>query len=351
MTLSRDLIRRMALSLALGTAGGTLFFWLHLPLAWMLGAMMATTLAALLRAPLGFWMPLRNVMITVIATLLGSGFTPEVADRVVGWAASSAVVVGYVVAISAVVTWYLIAVARWQRITCFFAATPGGLGIMALVGESYGGDVRAISLTHATRILIVVCAIPLYLHYIGGLVIPSTSRLPSGVPVAGYDDLAVLAVLAVVGAFVATRLRIPNAPFMGPFVLSAAAYYFGLVDGRPPLPLIWCAQLVIGSALGARFVGISFADVRRVLGIAVGSGLLMLAGAVALSKLAAPWLGVDPDALLLALAPGGLPEMTLMALALHVDTAFVSTMHIVRILLVVLAAPYAFRLLHWHGPP
>lgn len=351
MTPSRELVRRMALSLAIGAAGGTLFFWLQLPLAWMLGAMSATTLAALVRAPLGFWMPLRSVMITVIATLLGSGFTPEVADRVAGWAASAAVVVGYVVAISVLVTCYLIWVARWHRVTSFFAATPGGLGIMALVGEAYGGDVRAISLTHATRILIVVCSIPLYLHYVGGLDVPPTSRLPSDVRVAGLDDLGILAVLAVVGAIAAVRLRIPNAPFMGPFALSAAAYYFGLVDGRPPLALVWGAQLVIGSALGARFVGVSFADVRRVLGVAVGSGLLMLAGAVAISKLAAPWLGVDPDALLLALAPGGLPEMTLMALALHIDTAFVSTMHILRIILVVVAAPFVFKLLHWHGPP
>jgi hypothetical protein len=341
----------MALSLLIGSAGGALFFWLELPLAWMLGAMSATTLAALARAPVGFWMPLRNVMIMVIATLLGSAFTPEVAARVVGWGPSVVVVVAYVLAISALVGWYLIAVGGFDRVTSFFAATPGGLGPMALIGEAYGGDIRAISLTHATRILIVVCSIPLYLHFVEGLEIPASSRLPAGAAAAGPRELAILTVAAIVGAYGAVKLRIPNAAFLGPFALSVAAYYSGLVTGRPPLALVWGAQLVIGSALGARFVGVALADLRRVLGIAVGSGVLMLAGAILISKLAAPALGVDPHALLLALAPGGLPEMTLMGLALHIDTAFVSSMHIVRIVLVLVAAPFVFKLLCWQRPP
>jgi len=341
----------MVLSLLIGAAGGTIFYYFDLPLAWMLGAMLATTVAAIAGAPVGFWMPLRNGMITVIATLLGSGFTPEVADRVGHWGLAAVVVVGFVLAISAVVYVYLARMGRFDRISCFFAATPGGLGIMTLVGEAHGGDPRVISLTQASRILVVVCSIPLYLRYVEGLSFESTSQLTPHGAVAGPVDLLMLAGCAVVGAVLAGKLKIPNAAFMGPFILSAAAYFTGLVEGRPPLVLIWMAQLVIGSALGARFVGVNLADLRRVLGIALGSGLLMLGGAIAVSKLAAAPLGIDPDALLLALAPGGLPEMTLMALALHADTAFVSTMHVVRIILVVVAAPYLFRLLGWSEPP
>ena len=51
-----------------------------------------------------------------------------------------------------------------------------------------------------------------------------------------------------------------------------------------------------------------------------------------------------PD-LILALAPGGLAEMCLVAVALNVDPAFVATMHIIRLILVVVAAPLLFRLL------
>ena len=46
---------------------------------------------------------------------------------------------------------------------------------------------------------------------------------------------------------------------------------------------------------------------------------------------------------------GGLAEMTLISLAMHIDTAFVSTHHIVRILFIVMAISLVSRILF--GPP
>lgn len=48
---------------------------------------------------------------------------------------------------------------------------------------------------------------------------------------------------------------------------------------------------------------------------------------------------------MLALAPGGLAEMCLVAVALNVGPAFVATMHILRLILVVVLAPLLYRLL------
>ena len=56
-------------------------------------------------------------------------------------------------------------------------------------------------------------------------------------------------------------------------------------------------------------------------------------------------LGLPIAALVLAFAPGGLAEMSLIALALGVDPAFVSSHHVVRIFLVVVLAPLA-RIFH-----
>ena len=48
---------------------------------------------------------------------------------------------------------------------------------------------------------------------------------------------------------------------------------------------------------------------------------------------------------LLAFAPGGLAEMSLIALALGIDAAYVSSHHVVRIFMIIVAAPLVFRLL------
>lgn len=59
--------------------------------------------------------------------------------------------------------------------------------------------------------------------------------------------------------------------------------------------------------------------------------------------------GVRIDQALLALAPGGLTEMGLIALAIHADVAFVALHHVERILFVIILDPLilaalAFRL-------
>jgi uncharacterized membrane protein AbrB (regulator of aidB expression) len=56
-------------------------------------------------------------------------------------------------------------------------------------------------------------------------------------------------------------------------------------------------------------------------------------------------MGLRGDQVLLAYAPGGLSEMSLVALATGAEVAFVALHHVVRIVMVILAAPLAFRLL------
>ena len=55
-------------------------------------------------------------------------------------------------------------------------------------------------------------------------------------------------------------------------------------------------------------------------------------------------------ALFLALAPGGLAEMSIIALSFGTAAAFVSTHHIVRIILLVVIAPAIFRFLYMNKP-
>ena len=85
----------------------------------------------------------------------------------------------------------------------------------------------------------------------------------------------------------------------------------------------------------------------RPLLLGLSSGILMMAAAILIAVVMGPYLGLSSHALILALAPGGVAEMSLIALALDVDTAFIATMHIVRIVLIVSLAPLIFRLLGW----
>jgi uncharacterized membrane protein AbrB (regulator of aidB expression) len=49
--------------------------------------------------------------------------------------------------------------------------------------------------------------------------------------------------------------------------------------------------------------------------------------------------------MLLALAPGGMPEMSVIAASLGLDAAYVTALHLARVLLVLGAGPLVWRLI------
>ena len=68
---------RIVLALGIGVLGGALASLIGLPLPWMLGPMIATTIAAMLRLPLAGPGRVRPFVIPVIGVMLGSSLTPE----------------------------------------------------------------------------------------------------------------------------------------------------------------------------------------------------------------------------------------------------------------------------------
>ena len=74
----RSLTRAKLMTLALGIPGGALFYLLQLPLPWMLGAMAATTIAAISGVRVALMPSLRLVFVAILGVMLGSAFTPEV---------------------------------------------------------------------------------------------------------------------------------------------------------------------------------------------------------------------------------------------------------------------------------
>ena len=339
--------RALARALAIGAVGGGVFAWFNLPLAWMMGAMCLTTASAIGGACVKVPQGLRQVMIAVLGVMLGSAFHPEIIDSAGQWSLSLAMLLVYVAVVALIAGLYFHKVARYDGTTAYFSAIPGGLSEMILVGGAMGGDDRSIALTHASRILLVVLIIPFWFRLVEGY-----EPAPGGVAGAFMAfaeipaaDLGILGSCAVAGFFAARALRLPAAALTGPMVISAAVHLFGLTASKPPAELIIVAQIVIGTAIGCRFARTDPRRVLRAIAAAAGATAIMLGIGVCFSLALNAALGLPVAALTLAFAPGGLAEMTLIALALGVDPAFVSTHHVVRIFLVVILAPMAFKLL------
>jgi len=128
-------------------------------------------------------------------------------------------------------------------------------------------------------------------------------------------------------------------------LLSIGVHITGISHVAPPPTLIAGAQIVIGGAIGVAFVGARLAELSSIVIYGIGSTLIMIAMAIVTATFLAPLVGMRIEALVLSLVPGGLNEMTLVALTLGIETAFVSTMHLARISLVMFGAPFTFGLI------
>lgn len=336
-----DLVRTLA-GLTLGALGGILFHWLALPLPWMLGALFVTMLASVSGAPIRAPMRLRPAIIAVIGVLLGSRFTPDVLDRAGETVVTLAILLVYLLAVAAVVVPFYRVIGRQDWITAYFAGMPGGLTEMIEFGEARGADVPAIVLAHSLRIVITVGLMAILFRVL------LDHDLGAGAPAAlaqgiGWADATLLVGCAVLGTIAGLRLRLPAPTFLGPLVLSAAVHLTGLTKSLPPADLVIAAQVALGTILGCRFKGIPMASLARGGALSLGATLLTLVLAAGAGLGMQATVGVGLDQALLALAPGGLTEMGLMALAIQADVAFVALHHVARILVVIVGAPLLLR--------
>lgn len=334
-------LRTKALSCAIALAGVAAFVASGLPLPWLLGPMLACLLAALLGVRMAGLPVASNAMRTILGVAVGASITPDAVGRMGEMAASIALIPPFIIVIGLIGTPYFHKLWKFDVATSYYSAMPGGLQDMLIFGEAAGGSARILSLVHATRVLIIVSALPLILS----VYMTIDLTVPPGIPAADLpaSQGALMIATALLGWWGALRVRLFGASILGPMILTAAASMSGLLVFRPPAEAILAAQFFIGLSVGVKYAGITLAEIRRVITAAVGY-VAILAVLSAIFAEIVIYLGLAPvTEAILAFSPGGQAEMALLAIIAGADVAFVVTHHIVRIVTVIVGAPLVRR--------
>jgi membrane AbrB-like protein len=336
-----------AAALAIAACGGAVFFWLHTPLPWTLGAL---TAAGIVAAATG-WSPLqhqhqvRAIVRPVVGVLAGSAFTAGILASMLQWWSAILLIVAYSLAMLFLGFFYFRRIARFDVATAFFASAPGGLGELSLIGGSVGANMRRLVVVHAIRILLVVFMVPFALQWLLGKPIGRTvPTAAAAVTLSGFD-WAVLAACAFAGYGLSRVLRFPGGPMIFSMIFSVAVHASGLTHASPPPWLIATVQVALGAVVGARFAGIRWGEAGHAVLLGTIWGIIMLSSAVATAFVGTWMLDYSFEAMVLAMAPAGMVEMTLITLALGFDVAFVVTCQLCRVLFVLISTPALFGLL------
>lgn len=323
---------------------GVLIAWLlGVPLPFLLGPMFACLVAALAGLKLGHVSLLGHLMRTVLGVAVGSSITPALVDRLPEMALSVALVPVFLVVTGIIGYPLLHRLFGFDKPTSFYGSMPGGLQDMLAFGEEAKGDVRALSLLHATRVLAVVTALPFVLTGIMDFDLSS----PPGQPAleTAPIELIIMVICALAGWWIAAKIGLFGASILGPMLLTAIASLSDLIHIRPPAEAILAAQFFIGLGVGAKYTGITLAEVRHI--VVAGLAYCAVIGSISMGfALVVVNRGLaELPAALLAFAPGGQAEMAVLAIVAGFDVAYVVLHHVIRLVLVITLAPFFARLL------
>ncbi|AJE48430.1 AbrB family transcriptional regulator [Celeribacter indicus] len=334
-------VRRGALTMAIGAAGGLTFNLLSLPLPWVLGSLTATALTAqATEFRSGLPSNWRSYAMVAIGTMLGTGFTQEVVAQSGRWGAS-------LLAMSLLsLAFALFAYGvfrRWgnmDRTTAMFAAMPGGLSVVTMLAEEHKTEVNRVVLCHSARLIVLLVTAPIVIQQISGIDLAAANRTAfHGAEALDPLRHGLLALAAVGSWFVASRVRLPSGMLLVPLLVSALLHATGLVTVHVPPLLSILAQVVIGSGVGARFANYTLRQIVRDGWLAALVGIVLALGSLAGASVVAPLTGVGTAPLFLSYLPGGAPELGVVALALMIDPAMVAAHHVLRVFLIVAALP------------
>ncbi|MFQ5565445.1 MAG: AbrB family transcriptional regulator [Paracoccaceae bacterium] len=336
--LSPDRLRKLALGLALGAAGGAVADYFGVPLAWMLGALFVTMFARVAGAPVDVPIWVRANFLILIGLFLGESFEGVRAAELLQWPISIVAAMLYLPVAAACAFLFYRFIAGEQKMTAICSSIPGGLIAVVVVSGSLGADERQVALAQSLRITIVVFMAPLVAFGLLGYAEPGDAAI-TGRALIALDDLAILIAGTVAVMWVLQRARVPIPYMIGPLLASAGLRLAGLVEGALPHELVEVALVVTGSSIGTRFHGVSPMRLLRFGLLTLGGTSVLMAVSASFAAVISAVIGEEFLVVLLAYAPGGVAEMSLIALALDANPGFVAIHHLVRIIFVLLSVP------------
>jgi len=329
------------IALAVAAAGAGVFVYAGLPLPLLLGPMLACLAAALTGVKMKGMGTFGTFMRTFLGVAVGSSITPQVVAQMPTYATTLAFVPVFILVIAACGYPLFRYGFGMNHPTAYYGSMPGGLQDMLIFGEEAGGDARALSLVHATRVLVIVTIAPLLMQWMWGadLSAPPGQRASQIDPV----EIGIMVAAGVIGWQVAERIKLFGASILGPMILTAALSLSGVLTHRPPAEIIWAAQFFIGIGVGVKYVGITGQELRHfVTAGVVYSAVLAVISVVFIEAISLLHLAPPIDTFL-SFLPGGQGEMVVIAIITGADLAFVVSHHLLRLILVISLAPLVAR--------
>jgi membrane AbrB-like protein len=230
--------------------------------------------------------------------------------------------------------------AQLPRPAAFMSALPGGLSmLLALAGDT--SNRAEVLLVHAVRLVIVVVSLSVLARILG---VPPQPD-PVLATLAWHNDTSpwLLAGLIILCYVLAERLDWAGGHVIVPMLITTFITAFTGISTEPPELLKTIAMLVFGMVIGCEVANGPRHRYLRLFSASAIFTLAVMSVAALLAIVLTQLVEQDFLVLFLSLAPGGIAEVSLVALALGLDAGLVALVHSCRFVYIITAGPLGVR--------
>ena len=134
--------------------------YFNIPLAWFLGPMLITSLAALLGLKVKMPRLVLSSVLIVLGLYIGNYIDKSLFAQMHQWIWTSLIMLVYIVVSVLIVSKYLQIFSKYERKTSIFSAAPGALGPLMILAEDEKSDLSQVATSHLIRLIIIITIFP-----------------------------------------------------------------------------------------------------------------------------------------------------------------------------------------------
>jgi membrane AbrB-like protein len=230
-------------------------------------------------------------------------------------------------------------------LTGALALVAGGASGLVAIARELGGDDRVVAVVQYLRVGLVTASMPIVVLFVFH---PDRSH-PSS-PIADsasapwYLSIALIVAISVVGVVLGKLAHLPGAGLLGPMAVTVALEVTGFDFGLSvPQALVQVGYVLIGWQAGVAFTRDSLRAVGRAMPLALGLIAALTVATAGLGMLLSHVTGMTPLEGYLATSPGGIYAVLATAVETGSDVTFIVAAQVLRILVMLFAAPVMAR--------
>jgi len=317
--------------------------YLNIPLAWMLGPMVITSIAALTGLKIKMPKLALSSILIILGLHIGNYIDQNLFGQMINWVWTSIIMLIYIIVCILIVAKYLQRFSGYGKKASIFSAAPGALGPLMILAEHEKTDLSQVATSHLIRLIIIITVIPFIVvnNSSSEILIKNEFNYLSQ----NHFNLILLIIASLLFIFIFDKIKIPAALMSGTLFASGLLQMTDIASYKLPDASINFCLLILGASVGCRFAEKTIKEIaNNSLHSVVATTILVLLGLVA-AYVATFFVDTNILTLILSFSPGGIYEVAVIAIAFDLDPDFVAFHHIIRLLFILFTVPIILKIL------